>query len=872
MSPWSILFVALVVVAAWRLVSGLVALRQTGRAKHQPIEIPVLGPAGSGKTLFIARLLYYLVHRPHESQQTDWAVNFLSEKDEAQVRGHALEKANDDQPPRPGLRGTRAMVETELERFDHTGSNEGSQTPENAYFKLYVSHDGHVEPHISTFVDLPGGYFEGSAHHASNLHPRLKAAHGLILMIDATRLRPDSEAERIQTHYDLYAEVVERVVEHCKRERLPIWIALTKGDLIDGSLTEFIQPGPLAAAELDRLLPRLAHLPTLAGEHIQRYATLTSSRLDFGHAATTMLRAWTGFVGDISDCITTEAAAERAESGRLIWRSLGWGALLVLFALLTWRQLSLDALPEVGEAELWQEDNLLAAADEVQRHNNNPIFFLDRPEMERRLSLLDQHYWQLVQEAQSDWLERFRRLAPAQRTGAVDELVDLLNRQEERLRSFIDFNTEPEKDEAARIMLRRSRFARHWLGDWRSANDAVVKDERSRTQGLAELALPSAETLDPVLAEPVRDQALVLVERALDAARRESLGFHHRDLVVAGSLSPLLAWRGAIAGDQWSWLLDSSGGNALLERYASYREDAWRRAWDLQNGAISDEAAVRDQALLLRQFKEEQERLKDPMPEEIRAQWEQRLVIALTEWKRVASQEAQDAQLTFFNWASRYLGDSGRALLALKNFEYRAQIRASALFDPQGPTGKDALAALTEWLARSIADLGTLPGAVAIGPDLTLWQQRIDTLETLAEPRVYTLQFSHLNCERERLADDHAEGWLDLYRPYVRVWTLEPNPQAFTRRLDRDVDPIELTWSPWTPIHFAFKDQDKSLDIAEGDTDDDTLSAIDGQIQAGVADGFDGLWSLAEWQGDACGFTAQIEPGLPEWLRSQPSQ
>jgi len=895
--------------ALWGMVWGLAAWRRNRDATAR-IEIPVLGARGAGKTLFMARLAHVLLYRPAwtseaESGSPRWAVHLPADREERRLRGHALDAVT------PGLRGSKAMIASELAAFADAGRSRPTEVPEELFLRVFVKlpqpNAGRVEPLLVTLIEVPGSHFEASEDHEANLYPRLRAARGLVLVVDAARLDPASEADRIAGHYDLYAEVMAQAVALCRRPRFPIWIALTRADLLRGPLAG-LSTGPIAPAALDALLPRLAHLPALEEDRLRRRGTLTSALADDGRSAATLAATWGEMLEDLLAGITAERRTHRRRQRFGLAAALS-GALLTLYlAAFAWRQWSLARLPEPHAGAHADSAALEEAADAILAHRANPLFFLDQAAMDRRLARLEEQRFRLLGTGREAWWKTFARLDGPADPDQLAPLVAALDAQQARLRAYLDqplAATTWERREQASRWLRETRAIADWVGQWQDLWDAADAGLVLRLELLPALAVPPGETLGPDAARQVARQALSLAGAALNEAERVSaLPAAGRGGAVTGVdalVGPLAAWRAAVAGEVWASLLAVPEGEALLARWQTLLAAAFRRAWDLTAAALARADTPSARAALLRRFEEEQEAMGVPMPPAVAAAWHGAVDELLAAWHPGDDPEVARAEQAFLDWVGPYLTGTGEARLALEELEREARTRIHALvaapapsdFDRERPPaprqeqgaagtavseaavahrapaagGGRALLDLARWLEARLDEVATLPGAAAAADEIAAWRARAAELAALADPRTYQVRFTRLGCPRKGLDPSHDEGWLDFLNPYLRV-TLPGDPVP-DQVIDLDAkDPaIEVIWAPWMPVSFGFLDRDGDIDSAEGASDDDVLLSQDDQApQIGASDGFASLWVLADWEGGGCRLAAEIAPALPAWL------
>lgn len=223
----------------WGISSGvllffaLFSLRRYKKYKSELIdaEISVLGCSGAGKTTGIVQLIDKLNNK---RCQRIWG-SFVDDKKELQLRKIDNFIANE-----PTQRHTHHMVD----KFVKEGATPTLE-PEDCFLNIHYKHiaeaDVQNQKHLVRLHDIPGGDFERFQENNQTgieLTQKMSNSCGVLLYIDGKNLPKDN-----QVHvYNTYAKAIEKCSQN--KEKFPIWIGITKVDLLDkisGSPKDFLK-------------------------------------------------------------------------------------------------------------------------------------------------------------------------------------------------------------------------------------------------------------------------------------------------------------------------------------------------------------------------------------------------------------------------------------------------------------------------------------------------------------------------------------------------------------------------------------------------------------------------------------------------------
>lgn len=240
---------------------GLYAYKKYRREKID-VEIAVLGHSGAGKTTGIVQLINKLNNK---KCKRIWG-SFVEDKTELELR--ELDTFIADEPTH---RHTYHMVD----KFIREGTTP-TLGPEDCFLNIHYKHideaDVQDAKHLVRMYDVPGGDFENfqqNNQRGLDLQRKIQNSCGVLLYIDG---KNPPQNDHVQM-YNAYTQAIERAAKG--KENFPVWLAITKTDLLDkkpSSAKEFLQENA------KRFAPILEF-----SSHIKPYARLQSKTPDSKH-------------------------------------------------------------------------------------------------------------------------------------------------------------------------------------------------------------------------------------------------------------------------------------------------------------------------------------------------------------------------------------------------------------------------------------------------------------------------------------------------------------------------------------------------------------------------------------------------------------
>ena len=805
----SLLCLLLVIIAA-RI---FYRLADRTRRETPTIEIAVLGPSGVGKTLFLSTLVRQLTEA---AEVHDTLLGkYLADDEEKNLREiNAFEKDPDRGYYLAGKRNTRQISETELKRYEHSQSR-GTEKPENFYLEIWGKLAGKQSQHYNVrWRDIPGGYFEVQEDWRYNgVTEILSQACGVFLLVDSLWLVHNEENmpedEKIPLlGFQNYVEAISYRLRIAKkrREKFPVWLIFSKGDLL---------PEPLQQRSEKDWLVKTSQVSALAdfeSDQIQVFATLVSIKrlaalVLYRNIGATMKRFYQIILEELQKHDHTRRQ-RRQIVARLL---LVLGALLLFFSGETIDSYRWRRLPVVRSEEIISPAQAARQANQLCAYIDNfgliGFHWSYRHQARQRLQLLQKKLQQLLEEKINNLQLEHKRYRP--HLQIMMDMIAALQRCGLILDSFsTDFHRQ--QDFVNKL--------KQW--DQLLANDGQPPERQSAPQAIVAFyrRLPERQQQ---LREKVKKIVLEMLERLLEEANEEAISYTGREFYPQ-RLRPLIVW----------YKNYGSCFPQLHEKYYRYLNTNWEYCWKRFLQDFEAQTHSRDKVNLLQRFRKdmpEQTFAYQKCPDYIVKAWRRLAKNQLSAWEPENEPGKKREKQALIEWFKPYLSEVDALLVESRQFEKEIESMVQRLFAADKEKGALLLAKIISRMEEFFQKYRQEKRNQEI---LGKWQERYQHLKNFQSKREVKLIVKEYSCSKNippRLWDDST--WESLYL-YLRI-EIEGMPPMVLDLREGNLSysgshsiGTKILWKPWLPIKIKFMDADGSLD-KDTLVDDDVLHTFE---------------------------------------------
>lgn len=815
---------------SYRATTSIIS-RQTDDPSRMTVDlkIPMIGASRSGKTLLLASLGESISHySPKPTELNTRALDCLQEEG---LRNRKLipfnPKDESDSLSRnvnaPGQRSTKELIYRERRSFGEGIKYQESPSVENAYLSLTFAREfGPQAPICCELSDLPGHYLQNERNHLSNLLPALKSSDGLIIIFDGEVLESHRAEDRPPPHADQYQRALELYMSN--KEPGPIWLVITKADLIDESMYDL-------TAWREYLFKRALPALQLRGAP-HATLTLTSAHLDHAFGAAQIS-------ADASELFL--ALADRLKRGELqrveqIAKAKSHQTRLLISLLLMpialWLLIgafSVMSLPKLSGEIVWDWGSLKVASE---------------PYLRLRASLSSPLSYALPYQAQID--HGINALSESYDYLLKSELLNLASPKKGGEQIELSHSAMSKRQSQLKTISSRYLKFQSSVAQWRKRNE---QEERRREQ-LMQMSKSFSQWIS-VLDNDLPMDALIefkTIERPWkkqceNSNRRDRLScdldkLHSRvsyqilkgsyqsvmslyrspptpSMTMEKNLSPLIEWRAQAKS------LKSE--DPLLKAYQAQLEQAFDRIWQAleQKIAHNGEDALSNKQRLaqLKRFELERQSLEErfslaiPLPTKIAKRWREKLN------QEVLASKHDVSASELIEWAQDYLDADRLARVRLSQSESAWR---SKLITALQSTSADPLEIALSKAESDLKMLRLLQGAREIKEELNQWSERMLRLREWSKSQFIKLNVEELECDKDRFKDldikideGHWSWYVgyypDSFKYYLSVHS-ESTEEPIALGAGEEGEEITLLWSPWSALRLSIYDQDGSRD------------------------------------------------------------
>ena len=828
------------------LIRKIYRLRNPNPEGRHDFEIAVLGPAGSGKTLFLSSLLRQLVETPYEELLCG---RYISDKKEKTWRNMAEEGTPDERGYYPASeRVSRHIVETELNRYKQNDGI-GTAEAEDLYLEIWYKPDPKSEETIRKKVlwrDVPGGAFDSQDDWDYNkVNEILRKSRGICLLIDApaflnSKRGPGNNQRSSGPALRNYAEVISFRLEEAekKKECFPVWLIFTKGDLLDTAMQS------KTVAEYFSEVPQLSTMIKLESGRIQGFCSLVSVNRE--RSETLYTNIWKTFK-DFYKVICKEIKHKEKVCRLQIRQKLQFTvALFILVLILLFESFSAYGfyrLPIVQPGTHLSAETAHQYARQIFSYLDYPKkfigyrFFYKKP-IQARLKIIREAVANLVQDS-------MKNLPPAQ----------LLEKGPTReYRSYVtEFNDNLELlQRISRHLYQNADFAEYKefataLDEWGKFSTAT---EFSKLQSFYRRLSQNKPNLREFHRQIEKYLFTQLQNRLKEVAKRA------KNRVFPANIDCYSEWYQKYTGCF----------TELDKKFSKFLAEEWRHSWRLylNNKEETEKGSINKARNLLKFYNKISQASFLKAPQDVSEHLQKVTEGFLAIWEPADEKEQRE-----YDTILAKLPAPAKARIQFLLFEKQTEEMIAILFNSQEARN------LKEIIDKIDLFCDTYKEQTIIKEGLEKWRKRRQDLDKIKKNQEVKLRLISYECSEtppKEVWDDRGYGWTDKLYLYVCI---KVDGKPFFLDLGQGelsyhgAYEFSLTWQPWSKIELEFLDLDGNI----GGEDDDLLAAKSFDHMFSILDLTSRKLELESKQGDdkVLKYSLEIklvEKDIPTWLEN----
>ncbi len=809
---------------------------QRMKRSHQ-VEIAVLGPTGVGKTTFLATLLKQLTE-PHDIDDV-LVGKYLSDDEEKTLRElGTFQKDSETGYYTPGKRATHQLVKTEL-GMHRRGQGLGTREPESLYLEILEPKSDESTHRQFLWRDIPGGFFEVQGQWRFNgLAESLARAHGIYLLVDSSALyeqekslnkAPSHESsEEFHLNFRNYVEAISyrlKLAEK-RKEKFPVWVILTKGDLLPQEVQE------RSAQEWMKKISQVAAIFNLTEDMVKSFVTLISIHRqkdgdDLYHKISHTMKEFHQVIG-------TEMAVKnkilRKKSKRALIGAFAASLLFTLSLVEATAAYRFMNLPLVDATMVIQDEQALEISEKITRYlrGYGSIGFSSyyQKQAQMRLQVLQNVLGQLMQQR----VESLDLSRDQYRT----DLVVLLQQIETTRNNAQRINYWPVN------FVEIENFTKK-LKVWDQLRSQGASAERllAFNQGLpSQMSLK--KQIQPFLAQKLGER--------LDYYNQEAESYSGQ-MFHPQRLESIWLWHPQFA----------SFFPSLDQKFFEHQRYHWQYVWKRYLALLNDQVDDLEKAKLLRDFREKiPNKILSYCPDDILRHWEKLVDELLARWEAESDPIRKSQQESLQSWFLRYRDPFVIILNRSQHFEEKIEQQIAQLYQLEKKDGekkKEEILALLKSFLQEHSEEKISEQAQSwqkVHPELfqsekrekieqnktrirsfvERWTLRQEELKSFfQETHSAIIVLKEYGTEKAPLDVQWNDEWLESFHLALRL-EIGENPPIPLNINEGNLSyqgnfliPRIINWSHWDDVTVRFLDVDDKID-QEALVDDDELAGI----------------------------------------------